>query len=116
MEARGTKTIFMPPLRCRTLSSVWRSSAALRPPLASASLKREAITATITATCAHVPIVTSACDEGCRYTARLRCLDADRTPDVTAVLQYPTGASSCSGMQEAVSKAYAEAGDVPGLS
>ena len=51
MEARGTKIIFMPPLRCRMLSRVWRSSAALRPPLASASLKREAITATITATC-----------------------------------------------------------------
>ena len=53
MEARGTNTIFMPPLRCSVLSSVWRSSAALRPPAASASLKREAITATIAATCAH---------------------------------------------------------------
>ena len=51
MEARGTKIIFMPPLRCRMLSRVWRSSAALRPPLASASLKREAIIATIAATC-----------------------------------------------------------------
>ena len=51
MEARGTNTIFMPPLRCSVLSSAWRSSAALRPPAASASLKREAITATIAATC-----------------------------------------------------------------
>ena len=41
MEARGTNTIFMPPLRCSVLSSAWRSSAALRPPAASASLKRE---------------------------------------------------------------------------
>ena len=51
MEARGTKTIFMPPFRCRMLSRAWRSRAALRPPLASASLKREAITATMAATC-----------------------------------------------------------------
>ena len=50
MEARGTKIIFMPPFRCRMLSRAWRSSAALRPPLASASLKRDAMTATITAT------------------------------------------------------------------
>jgi hypothetical protein len=51
MEARGTNTIFMPPLRCSVLSSVWRSNAALRPPDASASLKRDAITATTAATC-----------------------------------------------------------------
>ncbi len=51
MEARGTKTIFMPPARRSALSSTWRSSAALRPPPLRLILKRDPSTATNAATC-----------------------------------------------------------------